>query len=79
MYCMKHIDFVDPTEETEMADVADLTNGDLYSTISQLIQGAENVSGVEINEVEFDDDGIDVILGDPAGGERRVSLVITNS
>ncbi|SHU65645.1 Uncharacterised protein [Mycobacteroides abscessus subsp. abscessus] len=62
-----------------MADVADLTNEDLYSTISQLIQGAENVSGVEINEVEFDDNGIDVILGDAAGDERRVSLVIANS
>ncbi|WP_457180857.1 hypothetical protein [Mycobacteroides abscessus] len=62
-----------------MAEVADLTDSDLYSTISQLIQGVENVNGVEINEVEFDDDGIDVILGDAAGGERRVSLVISNS
>lgn len=62
-----------------MADVADLTNEDLYSTISQLIQGAENVNGVEIDEVEFDDNGIDVILGDAAGAERRVSLVIANS
>lgn len=62
-----------------MANVADLSSGDLYSTLSQLLQGAVDVDGVEINDVEFDDDGLDVILGDANGGERRVALAIVTN
>jgi hypothetical protein len=60
-----------------MPSLADLTDGDLYSTVAKLITGDDDADGVVIDDVEHDDTGIDVVLADEGGEQRRVSLMIT--
>lgn len=60
-----------------MPNMGDLTHEDLYNTIAQLITGADDVDGVLIDDVEHDDTGIDLILADDDGEQRRITLTIT--
>ena len=59
-----------------MASLRDLDHEDLYNTVAQLITGADDVDGVVIDDVEHDDTGIDLILADDNGDQRRITLTI---
>jgi hypothetical protein len=62
-----------------MATVKALANEDIYYTLAKLMTGDDDVDGIAIDDVEADDTGVDVILTDEEGEQRRITLNITAS
>jgi hypothetical protein len=60
-----------------MASLNSLTDEDLYDTVAKLITGDSDVDGVVIDDVEHDDSGIDLILADDDGHQRRLTLTVS--
>lgn len=65
-----------------MADIADtvtvesLTDTDLIADVAALINGADDVDGIEISDVEYDDLGITITLVDANGDTRNVAFAL---
>lgn len=64
---------------TDTVPVASLTDSDLYANLAALISGADQVDGIEIEDVEYNDESVVVTLCDADGASRNVTLVIQSS
>lgn len=56
--------------------VNELSAADIYADLWHLIGGADNVEGIEILDVDYDESGLTITLGDTDGTTRAVPLVI---
>ena len=59
-----------------MATVKALSDEDIYYTLAKLMTGDDDVDGIAIDDIEADDTGVDVILTDDDGEQRRITLNI---
>lgn len=55
---------------SDTVSVNDLSDSDVVADVAALIDGVDDVDGIEIYEVEYDDDGLTITLADADGNTR---------
>lgn len=55
---------------SDTVNVNDLSDSEVVADVAALIEGVDDVDGIEIDEVEYDDSGISITLADADGNTR---------
>lgn len=55
--------------------VSELPDGDIYALLTKALSG-EDTGDIELDDIEYDDRGIDVTLTDLDGNTRKITLAI---
>ncbi|WP_331761244.1 hypothetical protein OG225_42910 (plasmid) [Nocardia sp. NBC_01377] len=67
------------TDDNPTMPVGDLTESDIYADLARFLSGDDEVDGIGIEDVEFDDETVRITLCDTAGDTRMVDLRIVPS